>query len=304
VRVRFDNSPPHEVNRVLLQAKESRAISGSASTVHKLERRWERSAITEAAAKALLVSGRERPDTPLVLAQKVYTLLRDRGALADDGLLQLEEKYVVLQKRRRTHLHLASVDELRARRAELEAEAQKARASGAPVPAALAAYAAKLDAQLTFLSDAKALLSKYGQWLPSGECFIVSADRYAVYDAVARATTPPADLDDDAGRLGRGPLHVEAEWDSGASDPFEKAGLEIDRRLSALPAAVSRNALQLDRAMLEGMRATFRNDVAQAVQVVRAKLLAEGLGEVVTKKSKDEHASDFAKAEERPQWWL
>jgi hypothetical protein len=236
--------------------------------------------------------------------QKVYQLAKDKGALGADGNLQLDEKYVVLQKRRRTHLQLDSASEVKSRRAGLQKEIDAAKAASKPVPPALQAYADKLDGQVKFLSDAEVMLKKYGEWMPSGECFIVSADRYNVYDATARQGTPPTDIDDETGRIGKGPLHLEAEWDTNSSDPFQKALAEVDKRLAANPDAATKATLTSDRAALVGMQATFTKDVAATVAVVKQQLQAKGLVEDPAKKSKEDRAADLAANPNRPQFWL
>src|SRR5207249_3929033 len=119
-RVRFDNNPPFNVNRVLVQAKEGRAITGSDSIVHKFEKRWEGNFTDENLAKTMLVTGKDNNGSPLVVSQKLYKLAQDKAALPADGNLRLEEKYVVLQKRRRTHLQLDSVSEVQSRRTALQ----------------------------------------------------------------------------------------------------------------------------------------------------------------------------------------
>lgn len=303
-RVRFDNNAPFNVNRVLVQAKEGRAVAGSASEVHKFEKRWEGNFTDENAAKSMLVNGTDSNGKPLVVAQKLYKLAADKNALPADGNLQLDEKYVVLQKRRRTHLQLDSVSDVQSRRAGLQKEIDATKAAGKPIPPAMQAYADKLDTQVKFLTDSSAMLQKYGQWMPSGECFIVSADRYNVYDSTARKGVPPTDIDDEAGRIGKGPLHIEAEWDTNSSDPYQKALAEVDKRLAANPDAATKATLTADRATLVGMQATFTKDVAATVAVVKQQLLAKGLVEDTAKKSKEERAADLAANPNRPQFWL
>jgi hypothetical protein len=303
-RVRFDNNPPFNVNRVLVQAKEGRAVTGTDSQVHKFEKRWEGNFTDENAAKGMLVNGKEDNGSTLAVSQKLYKLVSDKGTLPPDGNLRLEEKYTVLQKRRRTHLQLDSVSEVQSRRTGLQTQIDALKTANSPVPQGLTDYAAKLDAQVKFLTDAGAMLQKYGQYMPSGECFIVSADRYNVYDMAARQGTPPTDTDDTAGLIGKGPLHVEAEWDTNSSDPFEKAVAEVDKRLAAATDPAAKTTLTADRASLEGMRATFRKDVAQTVEVVKKQLLAQGLKEDPEKKSKEDRASDLASSAKRPTFWL
>jgi hypothetical protein len=302
-RVRFDNNPPFKVNRVLVQAKEGRTVTGSDSEVHKFEKRWEGNFTDENAAKSMLVNGKETNGQPLVVAQKIYKLASDKKTLPSDGNLRLEEKYVVLQKRRRTHLQLDTVSEVQTRRTALQTQMDALKTQNQPVPAAMQAYADKLDAQIKFLTDAGAMLQKYGQYMPSGECFIVSADRYGVYDAQARAGNPPTDIDDEAGLVGKGPLHVEAEWDSNSSDPFEKAVAEIDKRLAANPDATTTAPLEADKSALDGMVKTFRADVAATVEVVKKQLTDAGLKEDPAKLSKEDRADQIANTHDRTTFW-
>lgn len=303
-RVRFDNNEPFTVNRVLVQAKEGREVTGTDSAVHKFEKRWEGNFTDENAAKDMLVNGKEKNGSTLVVAQKLYKLASDRGTLPADGNLQLTEKYTVLQKRRRTHLQLDGVSEVQSRRTALQGEMDKLKAANQPIPPAMQAFADKLDAQVKFLTDASTMLRKYGQYMPSGECFIVSSDRYNVYDMSARKGVPPNDIGDDLGRIGKGPLHVEAEWDTNASDPFEKAVDKLDEQLKTVTDPAQKDVLTADRAALEDMRATFRKDVAATVEVTRQALLKAGLKEDTEKKSKEEHASDIANDKDRPTFWV
>ena len=139
----------------------------------------------------------------------------------------------------------------------------------------------------------------------SGECFIISADRYSVYDPAARkADNPPTDIDDEVGRIGRGPLHVEAEWDSASSDGFEEAIEEIDKRLAATPAPANVDELKADRVAVEAAREVFRKDVSQTVEVLKERLMKAGLTEEPTKLSKEERASELGKSPNRPVFWL
>lgn len=301
-------NPPFAVNRVLVQAKEGRAVTGTDSAVHKFEKRWEGDYTDENAAKEQLINGKETAGGTLAVSQKLYQLATDKKTLGADGNLQLEEKYTVLQKRRRTHLQLDGVGDVTSRKTELKTQMDALTAAGTPVPPAMTAYASKLDEQVKFLTDAGAALQKYGQYMPSGECFIVSADRYTVFDATARKGNPPTDIDDEVGKIGKGPLHIEAEWDTNSSDPFEKAVAEIDKRLAATPApdAATKATLDADRASIEGMRKTFRQDVAATVDVIKKQLLspAVGLTEDPAKKSKDERAADLANVKDRPVFWV
>jgi hypothetical protein len=301
-RVRFDNTPPNEVRRVLIQGKEGREVDAQGnSIVHKFEKRFEGNDTDEKAAQGLLVNGKDTDGKPLKVAQVLYALARDRGTLPADGNLRLEAKYTVLQKRRRTHLQLDSVGEVQTRRTALQGEMDKLAQAGKPVPDGMKRLAAKMDAQLKLLTDCGDLLKKYDQYMPSGECFIVSADRYSVYDPAARKE-PPTDPDDEVGRIGRGPLHVEAEWDTAASEPFAKALDEIDKRLAAHPA--NQAELEADRAALEGMRASFRKDVQTTVELMKERLLGVGLEEEPSKMSKDQRAAALAAAPDRPVFWL
>jgi hypothetical protein len=304
-RVRFDDDPPYTVNRVLVQAKEGRVVGNDRSAVHKFEKRWEGTSVTEESAKSQLVNGKDEGGQPLVVSQKLYKLAADKGSLPADGNLQLEPKYTVLQKRRRTHLQLDSVSQVQTRRTGLQTEIDKLKAAGTPVPDTMNRFAAKLDEQIKFLTDSGALLQKYSQYMPSGECFIISADRYSVYDPAARkADNPPIDIDDEVGRIGRGPLHVEAEWDSASSDGFEKAIAEIDKRLAATPPPANVDELKTDRAAIEAAREVFRKDVSQTVEVLKQRLQGAGLTEEPTKLSKEERASELGKNPNRPVFWL
>ena len=299
-------NPPFAVNRVLVQAKEGRAVVGTDSAVHKFEKRWEGNYTDENAAKDQLVNGKETGGGVLAVSQKLYKLAADKGTLGPDGNLQLEEKYTVLQKRRRTHLQLDSVSDVTSRKTDLKTQMDALTAAGKPIPPEMAAFGKKLDDQIKFLTDAGAALQKYGQYMPSGECFIVSADRYSVFDASARKGNPPVDIDDEVGRIGKGPLHIEAEWDTNSSDPFEKAIAEIDKRSKATPApdAATLATLTADRKGLTDMQATFRKDVAATVDVVKKQLLDAGLKEDPAKKSKEERAADLAKGTDRPVFWM
>ena len=305
-RVRFDDDEPFTVNRVLVQAKEGRVVGADRSAVHKFEKRWEGTSVTEESAKSQLVNGKDTSGQPLVVSQKLYKLAADKGTLPADGNLQLEAKYVVLQKRRRTHLQLDSVSQVQTRRTGLQTEIDKLTTAGTPVPDTMTKFASKLDEQIKFLTDSGALLQKYGQYMPSGECFIISADRYSVYDPSARkADSPPTDIDDEVGRIGRGPLHVEAEWDSASSDGFEKAIAEIDKRLAVTtPAPTNVEEMKADRAAVEAMREVFRRDVSQTVEVLKQRLQGAGLVEEPTKLSKEERASELGRNPNRPVFWL
>ena len=304
-RVRFDDDEPFTVNRVLVQAKEGRVVGGDRSAVHKFEKRWEGTSVSEESAKSQLVNGKEPNGQPLVVSQKLYKLASDKGSLPADGNLQLEAKYIVLQKRRRTHLQLDSVSEVKTRQTALNTEIDQLKAAGTPVPEMLTKFQAKLGEQVKFLEESQQLLQKYGQWMPSGECFIISADRYSVFDPAARkADNPPTDIDDEVGRIGRGPLHVEAEWDTASSDPFEKAIEEIDKRLAATPPPANIDELKADKENVEARREVFRKDVSQTVEVLKQRLEAAGLQEEPSKLSKEERASELGKSPNRPVFWL
>ena len=303
-RVRFDNKPPYTVRRVLVQAKEGREVDPETgrSVVHKFEKRWEGTRVDEAGAQAALVSGRDGEDF-LAVSQKLYQHVKEAGTLARDGQLRLEPRHVVLQKRRRSHMQLDALENVQARADALQKEVDALAAGGQPVPSALQAFKTKVDGQVALLTEARELLKRHGQYMPSGECFIISADRYNVYDPGARATQP-ADLDDEQGLVGKG-LHVEAEWDSAASDPFTEAVESIDRALGASPAPANSSELQADRARLEAIREQFRADVATTVKVLEERLVKAGLQADPAKKSKDERARDMMSAvKDRPVYWL
>jgi len=303
-RVRFDNKAPYTVRRVLVQAKEGREVDAQTgrSVVRKFEKRWEGTSVDEARAQAALVSGKDG-DSFLAVSQKLYQHVKESGTLPRDGQLRLEPRHIVLQKRRRSHMQLESLSDVKARAESLRKEAEALTVAGKPVPAGLAAFQKKVDGQAALLQESSDLLRKYGKYLPSGECFIISADRYAVYDPGARAT-PPSDLDDEQGLVGKG-LHVEAEWDSAASDPFTEAVAEIDKRLGASPAPANVPELQADRARLESIREQFRTDVATTVKVLEERLVKAGLQADPAKKSKDERARDMmSSVTQRPVFWL
>ncbi|MBM4378726.1 MAG: hypothetical protein FJ086_05400 [Deltaproteobacteria bacterium] len=303
-RVRFDNKPPYTVRRVLVQAKEGREVDPQTgrSVVRKFEKRWEGNRLDEAGAQAALMSGRDG-DSFLAVSQKLYQHVKEAGTLPRDGQLRLEPRHVVLQKRRRSHMQLDALENVKSRAEGLQKEVDALKAAGQPVPPALESFKAKVDGQVALLTEARELLKRHGQYMPSGECFIISADRYGVYDPGARAT-PPSDLDDEQGLLGKG-LHVEAEWDSAASDPFTQAVESIDKALAAAPAPANGAELQADRARLEAIRELFRADVATTVKLLEERLLKAGLQLDPAKKSKDERARDMmSAAASRPIYWL
>ncbi len=315
-RVRFDNKPPNFAQKdVRVQAKEGRVITGTDSAVHKFEKR---SLNNEDEAAQMLVTGQETPDQPLLVAQKLYKLAQDKKTLPADGQLTLQPKFTVLQKRRRTHFNLDSVDVLKTRAAGLQKEAADLKAAGKPVPATLTAYQKKVDGQIKFLTDADAMLTKYGQFMSTwGDCFIISADRYNVYDPTARKGKIN-DIDDEEGLLGKGPLHVEAEWDSASSDVFEKALDEAKKRiadakakLAATPAPNATDKAALEKTLAEtqadlktmtAMRDTFLKDVAMTVEVIKEGLVGAGLKLDNQKLSKDDRANAIA-AKPRPVFW-
>ena len=103
---------------------------------------------------------------------------------------------------------------------------------------------------------------------------------------------------------GKGPLHVEAEWDTASSDPFEKAIAEIDKRMLTATTPAAKAALETDKKQIEGFRGVFCKDVEATVNVIKKNLLALDLKEEPTKKSKEERAADLAAGKERPTFWL
>ncbi len=300
-RVRFDDDAPFTVRRVLVQAKEGREVDPltGRSAVHKFEKRWEGTSQTEEGAQKALVTGKDGSSV-MPVSQKLYKLLKDTGNLPADGQLTLSPQHLVLQRRRRTHLQMDSVSTVNSRLSTAKAELDKQKAAGSVKPE-LEAFVAKLEKQVALMNDMSTLLRKYGSSMPSGETFIVSADRYNVYDPASR-TAPPNDIDDEAGRAGRG-LHVEAEWDTASSEPFEKAIESIDTKLAANPS--NRAELEADKAKLEGFREVFRGDVAKTVAISQERLTDAGLRLDPAKKSKDERAADImAAARNRPVFWV
>lgn len=302
-RVRFDDNEPYTVRRVLIQAKEGRAVDGDSSAVHKFEKRFEGGyAADEAKAQELLRTGKDTDGTsPLKVAQMLYKLAKDRGTLPPDQNLRLEPKSIILQKRRRSHLQFESLSDVQGKRARLQQEIDAFKSRNEAVPPALQRYADKLDAQVKFLTEASELLRKYGQYMPSNtDGFILSADRYSVYDPSMRAS-PPNDIDDEVGRVGRG-LHIEAEWDTASSDPFERCGKEIEKRLAASPA--NADELKADLAKLDGIRKAILKDVAEAVLLMKEKMIAAGLEPDDRRLSKEERASEFMNDARRAVNWL
>ena len=151
-----------------------------------------------------------------------------------------------------------------------------------------------------------------------GDAFIISADRYSVYDPTARKDKINQ-LKDETGLIGKGPLHIEAEWDSDSSDVFEKALAEMGTRIetakkalaaSPAPSATEKAKLQkeltttkADLKKLTGMRDTIRKDIAAIVQVAKDQLVGAGLTLDTEKKSKDERANEIADSTKRPVYW-
>jgi hypothetical protein len=189
------------------------------------------------------------------------------------------------------------------KRTALQGEMDKLKAANQPIPPAMQKYADKLDAQAKFLGDASTLLSKYGQWLPSNtDGFILSADRYSVYDPSARKAQPN-DIDDEVGRVGRG-LHLEAEWDTASSDPFEKCGKEIEKRLAAATDPAAKAELEADQAKLGEMKKVILKDVENAVTLMKEKMVAAGLESDDRHLSKEDRAAEFMGNKDRSVNWL
>lgn len=303
-RVRFDDNEPFTVRRVLIQGKQGRAVDENGnSAVHKFEKRFEGTySADENKAQELLRSGKDTDGKNLKVAALLYKSVKEQGTLSPDGNLRLEPKSLVLQKRRRSHIQFESLTDVQAKRATLKTEIDKLKAAGTAVPPALAKYDAKLAEQEKFLGDAKALLSKYGQYLPSNtDGFIISADRYSVYDPAARST-PPTDIEDETGRVGRG-LHLEAEWDTASSDPFEKTKKAIEAKLAANPSAADKTALETDLASLKKMSDSILKDVANAVNLMKEKMNEAGLKSDDRHLAKEERASEFMRRPDRPIIW-
>ncbi len=303
-RVRFDDNEPFTVRRVLIQGKQGRAVDEHGnSAVHKFEKRFEGTySADEAKAQELLRSGKDTDGKHLKVAALLYKSVKEQGTLSPDGNLRLEPKSLVLQKRRRSHMQFESLPDVQKKRAELKTEIDKLTAAGTAIPPALAKYDAKLGEQEKFLTDAKNLLSKYGQYLPSNtDGFIISADRYSVYDPAARSA-PPTDIDDETGRVGRG-LHLEAEWDTASSDPFEKAKEAIQARLAGSPSADEKAALEADLTALKKMSDAILKDVANAVNLMKEKMTAAGLKSDDRHLSKEERATEFMRRPDRPVIW-
>lgn len=303
-RVRFDDKEPFPVRRVLIQAKEGREVTGESSAVHKFEKRFEGNYTDELKAQELLKSGKETNGTsPLKVTQMLYKLAKDRGTLPADEQLRLEPKHIVLQKRRRTHMVFESATEVKLRQVELQKEIDRRTAANEPVPEALTKYVAKLEQQAGFLAEAGTLLRKYGSSMPANtDGFIISADRYSVYDPAARKTQPN-DIDDEAGRVGRG-LHLEAEWDTASSDPFEKALKKLEQQLAVTPPPANAAELEADQKRLTEMADLIRKDVATAVEQMKNKMTSAGLQVDDKKASKEERASEFMASPKKPVFWV
>lgn len=306
-RVRFDNNEPFTVRRVLVQAKEGREVDPQTgrSVVHKFEKRWEGTSVSESDAQNALMSGKDKNGSVLPVSQKLYKLAADGKHLPEDQQLRLAPKHIVLQKRRRTHLQLDSVTAVKSRLEKVTTELVALKAANQPVPAELQKFSDKLTSQVKTMEESSALLSKYGKFMPSGECFIISADRYKVYDPAARAGKPPSDLDDELGMVGEG-LHVEAEWDSASSDPFTQAVEEIDKRLGVSGISdADKKTLEDDKQAINGVREQFRDDVAQTVELLKERLVGAGMEHDPVAKSKDDRAKDMmAAATNRATYWV
>ncbi len=304
-RVRFDDKPPFAATRVLIQGKEGRAVDAAGnSAVHKFEKRFEGAyGADEAKAKELLMNGKDTNGEHLEVAAILYKTAQDKRTLPADKNLRLEPQSLVLQKRRRSHIQFENVGDVAAKRTALKTEMDALKAAAKPIPPAMQKYDDKLASQEKFLTDAGALLSKYGQYLPSNtDGFIISADRYSVYDPAARVATPPTDVDDEVGRVGRG-LHVEAEWDTASSDPFEKARKSINEKLAATPPPANKTELEADLATLNGFSKAILKDVATSVDLMNQKMQAAGLQSDNRHKSKEERATEFMERPDRPVIW-
>ncbi|MGV3624933.1 MAG: hypothetical protein ACO1OB_29200 [Archangium sp.] len=303
-RVRFDDNEPFTVRRVLIQGKQGRAVDEHGnSAVHKFEKRFEGTySADENKAQELLRSGKDTDGKNLKVAALLYKSVKEQGTLSPDGNLRLEPKSLVLQKRRRSHMQFESLSDVQAKRATLKKEIDTLAAAGTAIPPALAKYDARLAEQEKFLGDAQALLSRYGQRLPANtDGFIISADRYSVYDPSARSTQP-TDIDDETGRVGRG-LHLEAEWDTASSDPFEKAKKAIEAKLAANPSAADKAALEADLGTLKKMSDAILKDVANAVNLMKEKMNEAGLKSDDRHLAKEERAAEFMRRPDRPIIW-
>jgi hypothetical protein len=304
-RVRFDDKPPFAATRVLIQGKEGRNVDAAGnSAVHKFEKRFEGTyTADEAKAQEMLVNGKDTNGEPLEVAAILYKTAQDKGTLPVDKNLRLEPQSLVLQKRRRSHIQFENVGDVQARRTDLKTQMDALKTAGTAIPPAMQKYDDKLAAQEKFLTDAGALLSKYGQYMPSNtDGFILSADRYSVYDPAMRVGTPPTDVDDEAGRVGRG-LHVEAEWDTASSDPFEKARKSIEEKLAVTPAPANKAELETDLATLHAFSTAILKDVSTSVELMNAKMQAAGLVSDNRHLSKEERAAEFMERPDRAVIW-
>lgn len=313
LRVRFEkndpdpnnpNAPPtYTVRRTLIQVKNDRRIDPvtGESSVHKTEQRYW-SDVEENVALGAVLTGKDKDGRLLSVMQKLYKMVADAGAMPADGLIKLKAESVIFQKRRRTHLHLDDVSSVKTRLDAAVKEREALTTATQPVPEALTKWITKLEAQHKMMTDAETLLQKYQQYMSSGECMILSADRYNVYDPFARSKQP-VDLDDEQGRVGRG-LHVEAEWDSASSDSFEKAIAVIDQKLAATPAPANADELKKDREALDAMCKLFKADVDTAEKVQTERLVAAGLKLDPSKLAKEDRADDMiAQQDNRAQFW-
>lgn len=306
LRIRFDfeKDPANPdgpekmvVRRTLIQVKDDRQIDpvSGKSSAHKTEERYW-SDVQEVDVMQTLLNGKDKNGRVVGVMQKLYKLLQDLNALPADGLLKLQPESLVLQKRRRTHLQLDDVNTVKLRLDAAVKDRDALTAAAQPVPEALSKWITKLEFQHKTMSDATTLLKKYGQWFPTGETMILSADRFNVYDPHSRKALP-TELDDELGRVGRG-LHTEAEWDSASSDPYEKALAEIEKRLAANPApdAAAKDVLNADHKAIEVIRDIFRADAESSEDIQTERLLAAGLEHDPSKKSKEERAHDMIAA--------
>ncbi len=303
-RVRFDDKPPFGATRVLIQGKEGRSVDADGnSAVHKFEKRFEGTySADEAKAQDMLRNGKDTNGEVLEVAAILYKTAQEKGTLPVDKNLRLDAKSVVLQKRRRSHMQFESVSDVQGKRTAIKTEMDALKAAGTPIPPAMQKYDDKLAAQEKFLTEAGALLSKHGQYLPSNtDGFIISADRYSVYDPAARKEVP-TDIDDETGRVGRG-LHLEAEWDTASSDPFEKARKSIETKLAATPAPANKPELEADLKKLKEFSALILKDVATAVELMKAKMEGAGLKADNRHLAKEERAAEFMKRPDRPVIW-
>ncbi len=303
-RVRFDDREPFTVRRVLIQGKQGRDVDANGnSAVHKFEKRFEGTySADEAKAQELLRTGKDTDGQSLKVAGMLYSLSKEKGTLPPDQQLRLEPKHVVLQKRRRSHMQFESVSQVQQKATALKTEMDKLTAAGTAIPPAMQKYADKLAAQEKFLTEAGAVLQRHGQYLPSNtDGFIISSDRYSVYDPSARKDQP-VDIDDESGRVGRG-LHVEAEWDTASSDPFEKAMKSITEKLAATPPPANKAELEADLAKLKDISKAILKDVSQAVELMKEKMVAAGLQPDNRHLSKEERATEALRRPDRPIVW-